>query len=155
MIGVRDPLGRLSTAARLWGAAVLCLVTLGVRWSLTSGFLTPGYVYYGDCGYSDYYICTPDQFIPGTYVPGSELHGYSTSARVFIVFAAVVLAVVAARVRTETTRRWARLATASIAIAAVLAAGERSVLALICLLLAFALTAPLVWGGRDARILAP
>lgn len=139
-----DPLRRLPTAARLWGATVLCLVTLGIRWTVTSGFLTPGYVYFGDCGYSDDYYCTPDQFVPGTFVPGSEIHGYSTIARVFIVFAAVVLAAVALRVRTDATRRWARLATVSIGAAAVWAAAERSVLALVCLLLALALTVPLV-----------
>lgn len=147
-----DPFRRLSTEARLGGAAVLCLVTLGVRWSLTSGFLTPGYVYFGDCGYSEDYYCTPDQFVPGTFVPGSELHGYSTSARVFIVFAAVILAAVAVRVRTDTTRRWARLATASVGIAAVLAAAERSILALSCLLPALALTVPLVWSHRVVRL---
>lgn len=140
-----DPLNRLSTGARLWGGAVLCLVTLGVRWSVTPGYLTPGYFYAGDCSYTDNYYCTPDQFVPGTFLPGGELHGYSMSARVFIVFAAVVLAAVAMRVRTDGTRRWARLATVSIGIAAVLAAADRSILPLICLLLALALAARPVW----------
>jgi hypothetical protein len=48
-------------------------------------------------------------------------------------------------VRTDVTRRFARLATAAIGAAAVLAAADRAVLALICLLLALALTVPLVW----------
>ena len=67
------------------------------------------------------------------------------SARVFVVFAAVVLAAVAVRVRTDATRRIARLATVAIGSAAVLAAADRAVLALICLVLALVLTAR--WSG--------
>jgi hypothetical protein len=151
----RDPLSRLPTTARLWSAAALCLGTLGLRWSVTNGFLTPGYVYFGDCGYSTEEYCTPDQYLPGTFVPGSQLHGYSMSARVFVVFAGLVLAAVAGRVRTAATRRLARLATAAIGVAAVLAAADRAVLALICLVLALALTVPVVWSGPKGRLLAP
>lgn len=142
---VRDPLHRVLTTARLWAAAVLCLVTLGVRWSVTNGFLTSGYAYFGDCGYSDAEYCTPDQFVPGSYVPGSQLHGYSMAARVFVVVAVLVLAAVAVRVRTDATRRLARLATVAVGAAALLAAADRATVALSCLLLALVLTVPVVW----------
>jgi hypothetical protein len=150
-----DPLSRLPTTWRLWAAAALCLVPLGLRWRETSGMLSSPYIYYGDCAYSDNYYCTPDQFVPGTYSPGFALHGFSSPARVFLVFALIVLALVAARTRTDATRRLARAATVAIGIAVVLALAGRSVPMLICTVLALVLTVPVVWVRPGARILAP
>jgi hypothetical protein len=134
-----------STRLRLWLGAGLCLLPLGLVWSATPGFLTPGFTIYGDCGYSVEEYCTLDTYIPGAYLPGQHVFGAQASARVFVVFAALVLAVVAARTRTPGTRRLARAGTVAVGIAAVLAAANHAVLPLVCLLAALALTAPPAW----------
>jgi hypothetical protein len=148
VIGLR---GGLSTPVRLWVAAALCLVPLGLVWSRTASQFTIGYTIYGTCSYAEPgTYCTEDAYVPGTFTPGSSLHGFSTSARVFLVFAAVVLAWVASQPRTSDTRRWARLAVIGIIIALVLSVSARSTASIACLLAALGLAGPPVW--RSARM---
>jgi hypothetical protein len=135
----------LPTRLRLALGAGLCALPLGLVWSANPGFLTAGYIIYGDCGYSVDEYCTTDTYIPGAYIPGSHAVGAQVGARVFLVFAALVLAYVAARPRTAATKRLTRAATAGIAAALALALAARAAPAAICLAGAFALTAPLVW----------
>ena len=139
-----DPLAGVPTTWRLWGAAALCAAPTGTVWSST---FTPGTTLYGDCGYSDGPYCVPDTYLPGTT---SMTTVAESPARVFLFAAIVALVFVAVRVRTPLTRRIARAATGSIAIAAVLAAQNGSRTLLVCTLLALVLTVPVVWG----RVLA-
>ena len=135
----------LSTRVRLALAAVLCVLPLGLVWSTTTGFLTAGYIIYGDCSYSVETYCTTDTYIPGYYLPGSRILGADASARVFLVFAAFVLAYAALRTRTATTKRLVRAATVATGIALVLAVSQRATLTIACLAGALALAVPLVW----------
>jgi hypothetical protein len=147
---MRDPLARLPTPARLWAAAALCVLPLGLTWS-TRTSSTLGYTIYGNCGYdSDIYACTPDTYVPGTF-SAEHVTGAASPARVFLVFAALALAWVATRPRTEQTRRVARLAAGAALFALVLALGARAVPAVVCLTAALALAAPPVWPGRPRR----
>jgi len=136
----------LPTRLRLAISAGLCALPLGLVWSASPGFLTAGYIIYGDCGYTEDTYCTTDTYIPGAYIPGSQAVGAQAAARVFLVFAALVLAYVATRDRTARTKRLARAATIGIGAALALALAGRAVPAVICLAPALALTAPLVWG---------
>jgi hypothetical protein len=147
----RDPLARLPTALRLWAAAALCVVPLGLSWSFSSGFLSSGYYLYGDCGYSADAYCTPDQYVPGSYLPGHSTIVSQSPLRVFLVLAAVALAFTATRVRTEATRRVARIGTGAIAVGAVQAAANGASVVLICLVAALLLAAPPAWNNPAAR----
>jgi hypothetical protein len=135
----------LPTRVRLAVSAALCVLPLGLVWSTSPGFLTAGYVIYGDCAYSVEEVCTTDTYIPGGYLPGSHIVGAQATARVFLVLAALVLAYAAARTRTPTTKRLVRAATGAIGIALALALSQRAVLTLACLAIALALVVPLVW----------
>jgi hypothetical protein len=153
---VTRPRPRPATPARLLAAAVLSAVPLGLVWSRTSGFLTLSYYDPGTCTYAeagDY--CYEPSYTPGTYVPGSVLHGYSSSARVLLVGAAVALLVCAVTRRTASTLRLARAACVCLAGTAALALASRSVAPLAAVLAALALVVPLVWPGRSRRLLAP
>ena len=139
-------LGRPPTTLRLWAAAALCAVPLGLPWSTSAGTFTIGFTIYGSCNYADPGdYCTTDAYIPGTYFPGSDVTGAGSPARVFLVFTAIVLAWVATRPRTPGTRRWARLAVAGAGFALVLAVSERAVTAALCLAAALLLAAPPAW----------
>jgi hypothetical protein len=149
----------LSTRLRLALAAALCVLPLGLVWSTSPGFLTAGYIIYGDCSYSVETYCTNDAYVPGYYVPGSRILGADASARVFLVFAAVVLGLAALRTRTEALKRVVRAATVAAGIAFVLAVSQRATLTIACLAGALGLVVPLVWrvplkaensGGLDA-----
>ncbi|MDT4940850.1 MAG: hypothetical protein QOJ34_939 [Pseudonocardiales bacterium] len=135
----------LSTRVRLALAAALCVLPLGLVWSTSAGFLTSGYVIYGDCGYTADEYCTTDSYVPGYYLPGSRVLGADASARVFLVFAALVLGYIAVRTRTAATRRLARAATVSAGIALALAVSQRATLTIACLAGALLLVVPLVW----------
>jgi hypothetical protein len=142
----RDPLARPPTHLRLWAAAALAVVPLGLTWTQSAGTFTLGTTIYGDCGYAgDDYVCNPDVYVPGTYFPGSHVLGAGSPARVFLVFAAVVLAWAAARPRTPRSRRWVRLATIAAAFALALALGARAVPTAVCLTAALALAGPPAW----------
>lgn len=135
----------ISTRTRLTAAAALCLLPLGLVWS---GGVTSGYVLYGDCSYTDNDYCVPDQ-----YVPGTPYHSLASQApiRVFLVAAAIGFVLCATRVRTESTRRVARLACLATAAGAVLAAANGSSRSLLCLVAALALAVPPVAGRWPRR----
>lgn len=139
----------LSTSARLALAAALTVLPLGLVWSSTSGFLTTGIYLTGNCGYVDYVYCTPDSYIPGSYIPGGHVLGAQASARVFLVFAALVLGFAARRTRTEASKRLVRVATGALGIALALAVSQRAPLAIACLIGALVLVVPLVWPRRQ------
>ena len=141
----------LPTRVRLAAGAALCVLPLGLVWSTSPGFFTPGTVIYGDCDYSVEEICTPDYYIPGAYISGSHFVGAQSTARVFLVFAALVLAYAAVRTRTPATRRLVRAGTVAVGIALALAMSQRAVLTLACLAVALVLVAPLVWNSRENR----
>ncbi|MGN6605829.1 MAG: hypothetical protein ACTHMS_02295 [Jatrophihabitans sp.] len=148
---------RLGTSARLALASLLAVLPLGLVWSRTSGYLTlpsydPGTCTYADAGD----LCYEPTSTPGSYVPGSVLHGYSTSARVLLVAAAVLLLVCAVRRRTAATLRLARAACVVLAAGAALALAGRASGSLVSLGIALALVVPLVWRPeRRRRLLAP
>jgi hypothetical protein len=131
----------LPTPLRLWAAAALAILPLGLNWS--RGFVSIGYTIYGNCSYTEDTYCTPDYYVPGTYRPGSM--GSDVPARVFLVLAAVALVYAAVRRRTAATRRVARMGTVALGIAAALAAGAGVAATVLCCLLALVLTVPLVW----------
>ncbi len=145
-----DPLGRLPTWLRLWAAAALCVLPLGLLWPARPGPLSLGYTLYGDCNYTANEYCTPAAFVPGSYLPGHAVLAAQAPARVFLVFAAVVVAHAGSRVRTAATRRFVRAATAALGIVAALALADHAILPLVCVLLALALVAPLVWRAPSA-----
>jgi hypothetical protein len=148
----RDPFAALPTSARLWVAAALSFATLGLQWTVSAGYLSPGYIYFGDCGYSTGEYCTPDQFVMGSYTPGHVVIATHASVRIFLVFAAAVFALCATGHRTETTRRLARVAILALVAALALAVSARATIALMFLVLAVALTLPLVLAsGTRAR----
>jgi hypothetical protein len=115
-------MSRLPTPLRLWAAAGLCILPLGLVWSSR-----------------------------GSYRPGQHVLGSETSARVFLIFAAVVLALAAIRARTAFTRRLVRAATGGLGVVVALALAYRATLTLVCAVLALALVAPLVWTAADRR----
>jgi hypothetical protein len=136
----------LSTELRLWLAAGLAVVPMGLVWSVSSGLHTPGPILYGDCGYvEDGYACTPDQYLPGIYLPGSVTLVSQSPIRVFLVFAIGGLVGLALRPRTETTLRVARAVTLALAATAVLAAAHHATLTVVCMVLALTLLARPVW----------
>lgn len=135
----------LPTKARLAVSAALCVLPLGLVWSTSAGFLTTGFVIYGDCGYSVEEYCTTDTYVPGAYIPGSHIVGAQATARVFLVLAAFALAFAATRIRTPATKRLVRGATGAIGIALALALAQRAVSTVACLAFALVLTVPLVW----------
>ncbi|GAB2485001.1 hypothetical protein [Jatrophihabitans fulvus] len=139
---MRRTIPGLSVPARLSAAAALCVVPLGLVWTKVEGFVTNGYFGPGYCDYDGY--CQPGVYTAGVYVPGSTATVAQSPARVFLVAAAVLLVVVATRSRTAATLRLARLATASVVLAAVLAASHRATLTLACTVGALALVGPLV-----------
>jgi hypothetical protein len=145
---IRDPFARLPVSGRLWAAALLCIVPLGLVWSKVNGVVTNGIFGPGYCDYDGY--CEPGIYTAGVYVPGSTTHVSQSPARVFLLVAAAALVFTATRVRTAATRKVARLATGSLAFAAGLAASHRATLTLVCVLLALALVAPAVW-AQPAR----
>lgn len=150
-----DPLARIPARARLWAAAVVALVPLGLLWSFTSGIYDPGYTSYGDCGYTDYTYCTPDTYIPGYYLPGHTSTVLQSPLRVFLVLAALALALAAAHRRTRATRSLVRAATCALGWAAVYAIGHGSFRVAALILLALLLAVPLVWGRPNRGVLAP
>ncbi|MDT4912932.1 MAG: hypothetical protein QOC66_2060 [Pseudonocardiales bacterium] len=115
-------MSRLPTPLRLWAAAGLCILPLGLVWSSR-----------------------------GSYRPGQHVLGSETSARVFLIFAAVVLVLAASRARTAFTRRLVRAATGGLGVVVALALAYRATLTLVCAALALALVAPLVWTAADRR----
>jgi hypothetical protein len=149
----------LPTNVRLAVGGALCLLPLGLVWSASSGFVSFGYVIYGDCAYSVDEVCTPDTYVPGAYLPGSHVVGAQATARVFLVLAALVLGFAASRIRTPATKRLVRVATGAIGAALALAVAERAVSAVVCLVFALGLVAPLVWpnpmNSRKSGVFVP
>jgi hypothetical protein len=122
------------------------MLPLGFLWS---GDVTPGFVLYGDCSYTDNYYCVPDQFVPGS----TRLSFVSQAPiRVFLVAAALAFVVCAGQARTVATRAVARVGCAAVVGAIALAAGQGAVRVLACLLGALALVGPLV--AVRSRVLA-
>lgn len=140
---MRDPLARIPTTLRLWVAAGLSVVPLGMLWSFSPGLQTAGTTIYGGCDSDGF--CTPDVYTPGIFLPGQTTTASQAPIRVFLVGAFVALAYVAARTRTAATRRIARAGTVCLVVAALLAAGHHSPRALVCVLAALALSAPPAW----------
>lgn len=149
---MRDPFARLTTAVRLWTAALLCLAPMGLVWKVGVGFLSPGITMYGNCGYTEYTYCTPDTYLPGYYLPGRVTNVSQSPIRAFVVFAAVAFVIGAVRTRTAATRRLARLGTLALGFAVFLAMANGSPRIALIVALAGALVVPLVWlqprGGR-------
>jgi len=144
---IGDRLGRMPTELRLWAAAALCLLPLGLTWSTEAGTSTFGLTRAGTCSYAG-----PAAFCTiGPYVPGSHVTGAGSPARVFLVFAAAVLVWAATRPRTPRTRRWARLAVVGVAVALLLALSQRAVTASLCLASALLLAAPPAWRSRPGE----
>jgi hypothetical protein len=152
---VPDLFARIPTRARLWAAAVVALVPLGLFWSLAAGIYNPGYTYYGDCGYTENTYCTPDTYIPGYYVPGQTSTVAQSPLRVFLVLAALACVVAAVHRRTRRTRVLVQVATLGLGWAVVYAVGHGSFRVAALLVLALALTVPLVWGRPNRGVLAP
>jgi hypothetical protein len=135
--------------ARLLLGAVLSAAPLGLVWTFHPGWLNPGIVLPGTCDYyTEDYVCAPDSYVPGWYVPGKVELVSESPARVFLLFAAITFAVVAARRRTPATRVAARLATVSLAIAALLAGAAGVRLVLLLCVAGLAVVAGPVWRVR-------
>jgi hypothetical protein len=139
----RRPGGGVPTTVRLWAAAGLSLLPLGMVWTVTPGFQTAGTTILGGCDSDGY--CTPDVYTPGIFLPGSVNTAAQAPIRVFLVGAFVALAVAAARRRTPQTRRIARAGTACLLVAALLAAGHGASRPFLCVLAALLLAAPPAW----------
>lgn len=135
----------LPTTARLWAAAGVSLLPLGMVWTVTPGLQTAGTTILGSCDADGY--CTPDYYTPGIFLPGDVMTAAQAPIRVFLVGAFVALAVAAARPRTQRTRRIARVGTACLLVAALLAAGHGASRPLLCVLAALFLAVPPVWRG--------
>jgi len=136
------------TTVRLWAAAGLSLLPLGMVWTVTPGLQTAGTTIFGGCDSDGF--CTPDVYTPGIYLPGGVVTAAQAPIRVFLVGAFVALAVAAARRRTPLTRRIARAGTACLLIAALLAAGDGASRPLLCVLAALLLAAPPAWRSRPS-----
>ena len=145
---MRDPLARIPASARLWAAAVVTLVPLGLLWSVSAGLYNPGFISYGDCGYTDYTYCTPDTYIPGYYVPGQSSTVAQSPMRLFLLLAALAFVVAALHRRTAGTRLLVRGATLLLGWAAAYAVAHGSFRVAALVLVALALTVPLVWRAR-------
>jgi hypothetical protein len=118
-------------------------------WTFHPGWLNPGIVLPGTCDYyTEDYVCAPDSYVPGWYIPGKVELVSQSPARVFLLFAAITLALVAARGRTPATQRAARLATVSLGIAALLAGAAGVRLVLLLCVAAVAVVAGPVWRVR-------
>ncbi len=131
----------LATPLRLWAAAALAILPLGLIWS--RGFVTTGYTIYGDCSYSEETYCVSDVYFPGHYQPGTV--GSDVPARVFLVLAAAALVYAAVRRRTPAPRRGARVGPGARGLAGALAAAAGVSATVLCCLLALLLTVPPVW----------
>jgi hypothetical protein len=142
---------------RLLLAAVLAATPLGLVWSFHPGWLTPGIVLAGTCDYyTEDYVCAPDSYVPGWYVPGKVELVSESPARVFLLFAAIAFVVVAARRRTAATRLAARMGTVSLGVATLLAGAAGVRLVLLLCVAALAVVARPVWHtGRPPAPLAP
>jgi len=136
------------TGLRLWAAAGLSLLPLGMVWTVTPGLQTAGTTILGGCDADGF--CTPDVYTPGIFLPGGVATAAQAPIRVFLVGAFVALAVAAARRRTPLTRRIARAGTACLLIAALLAAGDGASRPLLCVLAALLLAAPPAWRSRPS-----
>jgi hypothetical protein len=147
---LRGRLPEVSTAARLWVAALLAVIPLGFVWAKSKGYVTPGVFGPMTCDY-DGTDCDPGVYTAGMYVPGTTEHVSDAPVRLFLVAAAVAVIVVATRVRTAGTRRLARLAVGSLIVAALLAVGARATTTAACAALAAAAVAPLVWSRGVGR----
>lgn len=141
-----------SGSTRLLGAAVLCVVALGLAWDFdpgTGGYLSPGILVpngYVSPVTGDYTV-GPLQYLPGYYIPGSsgsEIHGFESDERVVLVPAALTLAW-AARRRTHATRRATRIATAGLAPLALMAFSRSMLGAALVTAAAVVLAAPVAW----------
>jgi len=121
---MRARFARSSTSARLWAAAALSTVPMGLVWSPAGGS-------------------------SGHYLPGPATLGSQSPARVFLLGAAVALLYTATRTRTPGTRRVARLATAALLAGLALAAAARSPLTLVCAGFALALVVGPAWNTRS------
>jgi hypothetical protein len=141
---IPDPLGRLPVGLRLWLATGLCVVPLGLVWSYRPGMFLPTPMLPGLCDDTTGY-CTPDIPTAGIFTPGSTELVSQSPARVFLFAAFLMLAHVATRVRTAATRRTARLATGSLAVAALLAAAHGGTITFVCMAVALVAVAPPAW----------
>ena len=149
-----DPVARLPARARLWAAAGVSLVPLGLLWSFSAGYYLPGYTSYGDCGYTSADYCTPDSYIPGYYAPGHASTVMQSPLRLFLALAALAFVLAAVRRRTRGTLLLVRLATIALAWAVLFAIGNGSFRVAALLVLALVLAAPLVW-RRPQRAAEP
>lgn len=139
-------------AARLLGAAALCVVALGLAWDFSSGssgFVTPGILVPN--GYvspiTGEYSVGPLQYLPGSYIPGlsgSEIHGFESDERVVLFPAALALAW-AARRRTDATRRATHVALVGLTAIAMVAFSRSMLGAAMVTAAAVALAAPVAW----------
>jgi hypothetical protein len=139
----RDPFASTPTTARLWAAAVLCALSMGMAWSSAVGYSSLDAL--GPCAYDQY--CVP--IFRGGYVsPGSVTTVSAAPVRLFVVAAVLGLVVAAARARTQTTQRLARVATVALTVALALALGHGSGPVALLLALALVLAAPPAWRTR-------
>lgn len=147
----RDPLASLPSPARLWAGCALCVLPLGLVWSISPGGLTLGA--FAGCSWTPSGLVCQVVTGPMSQQPTRAVFGAQASARVLLVFAALVLAYAATRPRTDYTKRLVRAATVAMAVTVALAVPARAVPAVLCQLGALALVAPLVW--RRAGVFVP
>ncbi|SHH44208.1 hypothetical protein SAMN05443575_3875 [Jatrophihabitans endophyticus] len=138
-----------STAVRLAGAAVLCLVPMRLTWRVD---VLPGTTLYGDCNYSSGPYCVGDQYLPGSTT--TTLVARSPAA-VFLLVAIVALGYCAATSRTARTLTVARAGCAAAAVALVLAARQGAATTAACVAVALLAAGPPVLAATTARRLRP
>ncbi len=144
-----------SSGWRLYAAAALCFLSLGVAWRTSLDFgpqmgWTLPYSYLGADGY---YYTAPSYGYVYYGAEGVEVvNGFRSDERVVLVPAAVALTV-AARRRTRSTRRAARAAVIGLVALAAIACSRGRVPAAVIMLGALWLAVPVVYPERLARLL--
>ncbi len=131
----RPALAACGAALRIGAAAVLCAVPLGLKWSQTFGYSSPGVTIYGYC--NDYGYCTPDLTVGNYYQPGATTFASQADVRLPLVVA--VLALMLWTVRP--TRSAIRIAAGSLILALALALAHRNRDAVLLLATALVLVA--------------
>jgi hypothetical protein len=143
-------------AGRLYAAAALLVVALGLGWGGTveGGYVAPGLLLpttYVSPISGD--VSVGSQYFAGYYVPGFQdgIAGYESDVRIVLLPAAAVLWF-AARRRTPVTRRLARIATGAIGVLLVLALSRGMAASALVMIGALALVLPVTAPDVLARL---